>query len=206
MKVYRYSYLVISFMSIIGFATVYASEYKAGRGRPNYYKVLGVSTDALIPEIKKAYYKLSLLFHPDKYNSFTTAASGKQIKVSELLALRGYPDRKSAEEQFKKISEAYEILGNEKNKEKYDKEFERSFERLKVREEKQRQQRERDIKSGKKGRQHVPGNLFEYLIEDYEPYEPYPSSDSDGGKTSDDDEWEVINPDEEEWIDLGHGK
>ncbi|MBI5227109.1 DnaJ domain-containing protein [Candidatus Micrarchaeota archaeon] len=58
----------------------------------NYRSVLGVSKDASEEDIKKAYRKLALLYHPDRN-----------------------PGDKKAEEKFKEISEAYAILtGKEK--------------------------------------------------------------------------------------------
>lgn len=66
-------------------------EYK------DYYKVLGVDSSAKQDEIKKAYRKLAVKYHPDKN-----------------------PGDKAAEEKFKEISEAYQVLGNEESRKKYD--------------------------------------------------------------------------------------
>lgn len=63
----------------------------------DYYEVLGVSKDASADEIKKAYRKLALKYHPDKN-----------------------PDDKSAEEKFKEAAEAYEVLSNADKRAKYD--------------------------------------------------------------------------------------
>jgi DnaJ-class molecular chaperone len=57
----------------------------------NYYQILGIQDNASKEEIKKAYHKLALQFHPDKNKS------------------------DEAEEKFKEISEAYDILYNQKN-------------------------------------------------------------------------------------------
>ena len=66
-------------------------EYK------DYYKILGVSKQASQDEIKKAYRKLAVKYHPDKNK-----------------------DDKTAEERFKEISEAYEVLGSPEKRKKYD--------------------------------------------------------------------------------------
>lgn len=63
----------------------------------DYYKTLGVNKSATKEEIKKAYRKLALKYHPDKN-----------------------PDNKQATEKFKKISEAYAVLGDDNKKKQYD--------------------------------------------------------------------------------------
>ncbi len=63
----------------------------------DYYEVLGVSKDASKEEIKKAYRKLAMKYHPDKN-----------------------PGDKEAEEKFKEAAEAYEVLSNDEKREKYD--------------------------------------------------------------------------------------
>jgi len=64
----------------------------------DYYQVLGVSRDASEDEIRKAYRRLAMKYHPDKN-----------------------PDnRKEAEEKFKEISEAYEVLMDKDKRARYD--------------------------------------------------------------------------------------
>ena len=63
----------------------------------DYYEVLGISKGADENEIKKAYRKLALKYHPDKN-----------------------PDDASAEEKFKEAAEAYEVLSNSEKRAQYD--------------------------------------------------------------------------------------
>ena len=63
----------------------------------DYYNILGVSKNATDSEIKKAYKKLAIKYHPDKN-----------------------PDNKEAEEKFKVISDAYSVLSDKDKREKYD--------------------------------------------------------------------------------------
>ncbi len=63
----------------------------------DYYEVLGVSKNADSKEIKKAYRKMAIKFHPDKN-----------------------PDDKGAEDKFKEAAEAYEVLSHAEKKQRYD--------------------------------------------------------------------------------------
>ncbi|PKQ65731.1 molecular chaperone DnaJ [Labilibaculum filiforme] len=63
----------------------------------DYYEVLGVSKSASEAELKKAYRKKAIQFHPDKN-----------------------PDNKEAEESFKEAAEAYEVLSNAEKRQRYD--------------------------------------------------------------------------------------
>ena len=63
----------------------------------DYYEILGVSKSATADEMKKAYRKLAIKYHPDKN-----------------------PDDKQAEEKFKEAAEAYEVLSNPEKRQQYD--------------------------------------------------------------------------------------
>jgi len=64
----------------------------------DYYEILGVGKNATKDELKKAYRKLAMQYHPDRN-----------------------PDNKEAEEKFKEAAEAYEILNDDDKRAKYDK-------------------------------------------------------------------------------------
>jgi curved DNA-binding protein len=66
-------------------------------GYKDYYKVLGVSREASDEEIRKAYRKLARQYHPDLN-----------------------PGDKKAEEKFKEINEAHEVLSNKEKRKQYD--------------------------------------------------------------------------------------
>ena len=65
--------------------------------KKDFYEILGISKNATAEEIKKAYRKKAIEFHPDKN-----------------------PGNKEAEEKFKEAAEAYEVLSDANKKAKYD--------------------------------------------------------------------------------------
>ena len=65
--------------------------------KQDFYEILGISKSASQAEIKKAYRKMAIKYHPDKN-----------------------PGDKTAEENFKKDAEAYEVLSDENKKARYD--------------------------------------------------------------------------------------
>ena len=69
----------------------------ADQNKRDYYEVLGVEKNASDAEIKKAYRKLAMKYHPDQN-----------------------PGDKTAEEKFKEINEAYEVLSDADKKARYD--------------------------------------------------------------------------------------
>ncbi len=64
----------------------------------NYYEILEVEKNASFNEIKSKYRKLAMKYHPDKN-----------------------PNNPKAEEKFKRIGEAYEVIGNKEKRSEYDK-------------------------------------------------------------------------------------
>ncbi|MFC4720839.1 molecular chaperone DnaJ [Geojedonia litorea] len=71
----------------------------------DYYEILGINKSATAAEIKKAYRKMALKYHPDKN-----------------------PDDKEAETKFKEAAEAYEVLSNADKKARYDQFGHQAFE------------------------------------------------------------------------------
>ncbi|MFA6026953.1 MAG: DnaJ domain-containing protein, partial [Ignavibacteriaceae bacterium] len=63
----------------------------------DYYEILGVAKTATADEVKKAYRKIAMQFHPDRN-----------------------PDNKEAEEKFKEATEAYEVLSDVTKRQRYD--------------------------------------------------------------------------------------
>ena len=63
----------------------------------DYYKILDIPENASEDDIKREYRKLAMKYHPDRN-----------------------PENREAEERFKKIGEAYEVLGNKEKRKKYD--------------------------------------------------------------------------------------
>ena len=76
----------------------------------DYYEVLGVAKNASESDIKKAYRKAAMKYHPDKFANSSDA------------------EKKDAEEKFKEINEAYEILSDAQKKAAYDQDGHAAFE------------------------------------------------------------------------------
>ncbi len=76
---------------------VYHSLHLIDMSKKDYYTVLGVSKNSSPEEIKKAYRKLAIKYHPDRN-----------------------PDNKTSEDRFKEAAEAYDVLSNSQKKQRYD--------------------------------------------------------------------------------------
>ncbi len=63
----------------------------------NYYRTLGITPEASPEDVKKAYRHLAIKYHPDRN-----------------------PDNPEGEEQLKAINEAYQVLGDEEKRRRYD--------------------------------------------------------------------------------------
>lgn len=70
--------------------------------RKDYYKILGIDRSASEVEIKKAYRKLALVYHPDKQAGLTEE------------------EKENAEKKFKEVGEAYSVLTDSKKKHLFD--------------------------------------------------------------------------------------
>ena len=68
----------------------------------DYYEVLGVDKNASEDDIKKAFKKAAMKYHPDRFANATDA------------------EKKDAEEKFKEINEAYQVLSDAQKKQQYD--------------------------------------------------------------------------------------
>ena len=66
-------------------------------GKRDYYEVLGTQKGASQPDLKKAYRKLAMQFHPDRN-----------------------PGDSAAEDRFKEVSEAYSVLSDDEKRVRYD--------------------------------------------------------------------------------------
>ena len=66
------------------------------------YETLGVGRDASPDDVKRAYVKLSLRYHPDRYSSSGNGSNGS--------ATEGGESKESREEMYAEVREAYELL------------------------------------------------------------------------------------------------
>ncbi len=88
------------FHAILRVEKIVANSYTSGKefmAKRDYYEILGVAKNASEKDIKSAYRKLALKYHPDRN-----------------------PDNKEAEDKFKQGAEAYEVLSDKEKRRKYD--------------------------------------------------------------------------------------
>ena len=85
--------------------SIISIDSKKSDDENDFYKILGIKKDATDAEIKKAYRKLALKWHPDKNPN----------------------NREEAEEKFKKINEAYSVLSDKNKRRQYDRGGDFSF-------------------------------------------------------------------------------
>ena len=82
---------------MLRYAKVVVANKDKNMSKRDYYEILGVSKNADAKDIKKAYRKLAIKYHPDKN-----------------------PNDKTAEEKFKEAAEAYDVLSSPEKKQRYD--------------------------------------------------------------------------------------
>mmetsp|Transcript_14535 Transcript_14535/g.16065 ORF Transcript_14535/g.16065 Transcript_14535/m.16065 type:complete len:102 (-) Transcript_14535:23-328(-) len=90
------AYAKVIILSCVTLAAIYLAF--THHEEPNYYEVLGVSEGSSAKEIKRAYRKQAGRYRPD-----------------------AAPDNEERREEYRKLSEAYEILGDPETRQAYDK-------------------------------------------------------------------------------------
>jgi DnaJ-class molecular chaperone len=78
----------------------------------DYYQILGISRDATAEQIKKAYRKLAMKYHPDQNLGNEKWANEKFKEVNEAFSVLGDPEKKKQYDQFGTVGAAGDILGS----------------------------------------------------------------------------------------------
>lgn len=78
-------------------------KYSMDKGCPSYYSILGVSSDASSEDIRRAYRKLAMRWHPDRWTRKATTSLLDEAKA-----------------KFQQIQEAYSVLSDRRKKTMYD--------------------------------------------------------------------------------------
>ncbi|OAB78673.1 DnaJ C-terminal domain-containing protein [Cochleicola gelatinilyticus] len=109
----------------------------------DYYKILGLSKSASQSDIKKAYRKMARKYHPDVN-----------------------PNDSTAEQKFKEVNEAHEVLGNVENRKKYDEygaDWKHADDIKKARQQQQEQQRQYSSQGGFTGADFGGGDFSDFF-------------------------------------------
>ena len=80
--------------------------------RKDYYQILGVPRNATEDEIKKAYRKLAMQYHPDRNQDKEQWANEKFKEINEAYGVLGNPDKKKQYDQFGTVGDVGDIFGS----------------------------------------------------------------------------------------------
>jgi curved DNA-binding protein len=78
----------------------------------DYYNVLGIARGASEDEIKKAYRKLAMQFHPDRNPGKEDWANEKFKEINEAFGVLGNPEKRAQYDQFGTVGDTGDIFGN----------------------------------------------------------------------------------------------
>lgn len=81
--------------------------------KKDYYETLNVPRNASDDDIKKAYRKLAMQYHPDKNPGKETWANEKFKEINEAYAVLGDPEKRKKYDQFGTMGEPQDIFGND---------------------------------------------------------------------------------------------
>ncbi len=79
----------------------------------DYYKILGLSNNASADEIKKAYRKLAMQYHPDRNHGKEEWANEKFKEINEAFSVLGDPEKRRQYDQFGTIGNIGDIFGSQ---------------------------------------------------------------------------------------------
>jgi len=78
----------------------------------NYYQILGVAKNASDEEIKKAYRKLAMKYHPDRNSGNENWANDKFKEINEAYGVLGDPQKRRQYDRFGTVGDAGDIFGS----------------------------------------------------------------------------------------------
>lgn len=81
--------------------------------KKDYYEILGVPRNASDEDIKKAYRKLAMEFHPDRNPGKEKWANEKFKEINEAFGVLGNPDKRRQYDQFGTTGDAGDVFGNQ---------------------------------------------------------------------------------------------